>query len=444
MINTLINIFKIRELRNKIFFTIFILMVYRLGVQIPVPGIDFYALKVFMSSFRGGGAGDPLFEYFNFFAGGAFDNMSIFALGIMPYITTSIIMQLLLLIIPSLKRISQEEGGRRKISQFTRIGTIPVCILQSFLAISYLSAIPDDAGVIVVSPKILFYIVTILVTTTGTIVLMWFGEQITQKGIGNGISLVIFAGIVARMPGALKELFDKVSKGSLDIPILLFVLIMFVFVIALVIFEQQGQRKIPVNYSKRVIGRKMYGAPSTYLPFKINPSGVIPIIFANSILIFPQSIGKMFGNLKWMNTLGNLFRHGSVPYLILYSLLIIFFAYFYTQVTLNPTEIAKNIRENGGSIPGIPVNKVEEYLLKILNRIVLPGSIFLAFIAIIPTIVVNLIPDFPSSFAYLLGGTSLIIIVGVALDTMSQIESHLKMHHQDGLTKKGRIRSRNF
>ncbi|OHD21040.1 MAG: preprotein translocase subunit SecY [Spirochaetes bacterium GWD1_27_9] len=440
MSNSLINIFKIKELRDKILFTVFILLVYRIGTQIPVPGIDFSALKLFLESQKGNS--DPLYEYFNFFAGGAFDNMSIFALGIMPYITTSIIMQLLLLVIPSLKRISEEEGGKRKITQFTRIGAVPVCILQSFLAINFINNLPED--VIVIAPKILFYISTVLVTTTGTLVLMWLGERITAKGIGNGISLIIFAGIVARLPSALKQLFDKVQSGDLDIPVVLFILLMFVFVIALVIFEQQGQRKIPVNYAKRVVGRKVYGAPSTYLPLKINPSGVIPIIFANSLLIFPQTLTGIFKNVEWVGTVSNFLRTNGVPYMIVYSLMIIAFAYFYTQVTLNPIEIAKNIRENGGSIPGVPVNKVEEYLTRVLNRIVLPGSIFLAFIAIIPTIIINLIPDFPASFAYLLGGTSLIIIVGVDLDTMSQIESHLKMHHQDGLIKKGKIRSRNF
>ena len=440
MSNSLVNIFKIKELRDRILFTIGILIIYRIGTQIPVPGINFSALKLFIQSQQG--SGDPLLEYFNFFAGGAFDNMSIFALGIMPYITTSIIMQLLLLIIPSLKRLSEEEGGRRKITQYTRIGTFPVCLLQSFLTIDFINRLPED--VIAMQPKLFFYITAVIITSTGTIVLMWLGERISEKGIGNGISLIIFAGIVARVPGALKQLFDKVQRGELDIPIVLFILIMFVFIIALVIYEQQGQRKIPVNYAKRIVGRKVYGAPNTYLPLKINPSGVIPIIFANSVLILPQSLATIFRENEIIVNISNFIGHGTIAYLVIYSLLIIFFSYFYTQVTLNPIEIAKNIRENGGSIPGIPVNKVEEYLSKILNRIVLPGSIFLAFIAIIPTVIVDLIPEFPVSFAYLLGGTSLIIIVGVDLDTMSQIESHLKMHHQDGLVKKGRIRSRNF
>ncbi|MCG8568909.1 MAG: preprotein translocase subunit SecY [Spirochaetes bacterium] len=444
MANSLVNIVRIKELRERILFTIFILIIYRIGAQIPVPGIDFSELKLYLQA-SSSDSGNPFFEYFNFFAGGAFANLSIFALGIMPYITTSIIFQLLMFIIPSLKKLSEEEGGRRKITQYQRLVTVPVCFLQSFITIQFINSnIPDE--VIAMDNKLFFFITTIFVTTTGTLVLMWLGERITDKGIGNGISLIIFAGIVARIPGAFKQLIDKVQMGDLDIPIVLFILIMFVFIISLVIYEQQGQRKIPVNYAKRIVGRKVYAAPSSYLPLKINPSGVIPIIFANSLIMFPAVIGRLpfLANAGWMESLARFFKQDGVPYLTVYSLLIIFFAYFYTQIQLNPIEIAKNIRENGGSIPGVPVNKVEEYLTRVLNRIVLPGSIFLAFIAIIPTIIINLIPDFPASFAFLLGGTSLIIIVGVDLDTMSQIESHLKMHHQDGLVKKGRIRSRNF
>ena len=441
MANTLGNIFKIKELRNRILYSLGILILYRLGAQIPVPGIDFSALKMFLESQQGGG--DPLMQYFNFFAGGAFDNMSIFALGIMPYITTTIIMQLLMIVVPSLKRMVEEEGGRKKFSQYSRIGTIPVCLVQSFLTINFIGNLPEN--VVVMNPRVYFYILTIIITMTGTMILMWMGEKITEKGISNGISLIIFAGIVARVPGALKQLFDKVQRGELDIPIVLMIIIMFIFIIALCIYEQQGQRKIPVNYAKRIVGRKVYGGgPGTYLPFKINPSGVIPIIFASSVLIIPQTIGSIFRNVGWIVAISNSLTRGSWVYLTVYTLMIIFFAYFYTQVTLNPIEIAKNIRENGGTIPGIPINKVEEYLTKVLNRIVLPGSIFLAFIALIPTIIIDLIPEFPASFAYLLGGTSLIIMVGVVLDVMSQIDSHLKMHHQDGLVSKGKIRSRNF
>lgn len=441
MSNKLVNILKIKELRERLFYTIGILIVFRIGAQIPVPGINFAALKMFLQTQQGGG--NPLFEYFNFFAGGAFKNMSIFALGIMPYITTSIIMQLLLMVFPSLKRLSEEEGGRKKINQYIRTGTVLVCFLQSFMTINFVGNLLQY-NVVALKPLWLFYLSTIVITTTGTMVLMWLGERITDNGIGNGISLIIFAGIVARIPSAIKQLFDKVQGGGLDIPVVLFIIILYVFIISLVIYEQQGQRKIPVNYAKRVIGRKVYGAPNTYLPLKINPSGVIPIIFANALLVVPGTLASIFSRVDWIAAIGRALSPGKVLYLVLYSLLIVAFAYFYTQVTLNPVEIAKNIRENGGSIPGIPINKVEEYLTKVLNRIVLPGALFLAFIAIIPTIIINLIPDFPPSFAYLLGGTSLIIIVGVDLDTLSQIESHLKMHHQEGLTKKGKIRSRNF
>ena len=434
MANNLVNILRIKELRERIFYTIGILIIFRIGAQISVPGINFIALKNFLQTQQGGS--DPITEYLNFFAGGAFKNMSVFALGI--------IMQLLVLVFPALKKISEEEGGRRKINQFTRMGTVLVCFLQSFITINFIGRLPRD--VIAIQQLWLFYMSTIIITTTGTMLLMWLGERITENGIGNGISLIIFAGIVARIPSAVVQLFEKVQGPDLDIPIVLFIIIMYVFIISLVIYEQQGQRKIPVNYAKRIIGRKVYGAPNTYLPLKINPSGVIPIIFANAVLVFPQTVTNLnvFKNLEWVAAFGRALAPGKVLYLVVYSLLIIFFAYFYTQVTLNPVEIAKNIRENGGSIPGIPINKVEEYLTKVLNRIVLPGSIFLAFIAIIPTIIINLIPDFPASFAYLLGGTSLIIIIGVDLDTMSQIESHLKIHHHDGLIKKGKIRSRNF
>lgn len=444
MSNALSGILKIKELRNRVLYTIFMLILFRIGAQIPVPGVNLNSLELYLQS--SSSSNNPFMEYFNFFAGGAFENLSLFALGIMPYITTSIILQLLMLIVPGLKRIAEEEGGRKKISQFTRIGTVPVCFIQSFLTINLIKNYENSAAnIIAMEPKLLFYFSTVIVTTVGTLILMWMGERITEKGIGNGISLIIFAGIVARMPGALGELFNKVSKGALEIPVVLFILIMFIFIIALVIYEQQGQRKIPINYAKRIVGRKMYGNPNTtYLPLKINPSGVMPIIFASSLLAFPHTLASVFSQVNFFRVISNALNGQSVTYMIVYSILIIFFAYFYTQVTLNPVEIAKNIRENGGTIPGVPVNKVEEYLTKVLNRIVLPGSIFLALIAIIPSIIINMIPEFPSSMAYLLGGTSLIIIVGVDLDTMSQIEGYLKMYHYDGIVKKGKIRSRNF
>jgi preprotein translocase subunit SecY len=283
-----------------------------------------------------------------------------------------------------------------------------------------------------------------ITVTTGTMVTIWLGEQITARGIGNGISMLIFAGIVARMPSAVWELGRMVKNGEINVVFVIVALIMFVAIVALVVFEQQGQRKIPVHYAKRVVGRKMYGGQSTYIPFKINPSGVIPVIFASSFLTFPLQIASSLGpNVRWLSRLATFLTPSGVWYNIFLVLLIVFFAYFYTQVTLNPTEIAKNIRENGGTIPGIRTDKIEDYLQKVLNRLVLPGSLYLAGIAVLPTIIQRLF-GFPQSISMLMGGTSLLILVGVDLDTMSQIESIMKMHHHDGLVKKGKLRSRNL
>jgi preprotein translocase subunit SecY len=379
-------------------------------------------------------------EYIDFFSGGGFKNFSVFMLGIMPYISMSIIMQLLLLVFPAMKKISEQEGGRKKIQRFTRIGTVFVCLIQSYAVTVYAKQIPDAITMSTLSYSIL----AMLTVTTGTILLMWLGEQITQRGVGNGISLIIFAGIVARMPQALYILVEKIRSRELNPVFVIIVMAMFVGIVALVIYEQQGQRKIPVHYAKRVVGRKMYGAQSTYIPFKINPSGVIPVIFASSVMTFPlQVFGSLGVKYRWMASLSYWFRPTGAPYLITFALLIIFFAYFYTQVSLNPIEIAKQIRENGGSIPGIRTEKIESYLSRILNRIILPGSIFLAFIAIMPTIV-QIMFNFPRQVSMLMGGTSLLIMVGVDLDTMSQIEGHLKMHHHDGIVRKGKLRSRNL
>ena len=283
-----------------------------------------------------------------------------------------------------------------------------------------------------------------ITVTTGTMVTIWLGEQITARGIGNGISMLIFAGIVARLPSAVWELGRMVKSGDINIVFVIVVIFMFAGIVALVVYEQQGQRKIPVHYAKRVVGRKMYGGQSTYIPFKINPSGVIPVIFASSFLTFPLQIATSLGpNVRWLNRLAAFLDPVGLWYNVFLVLLIVFFAYFYTQVTLNPTEIAKNVRENGGSIPGIRTDKMEEYMQKVLNRLVLPGSLYLAVIAVLPTIIQNLF-GFPQSISMLMGGTSLLILVGVDLDTMSQVEAMMKMHHQDGLVKKGKLRSRNL
>ncbi|MCR5698710.1 MAG: preprotein translocase subunit SecY [Treponemataceae bacterium] len=436
--NAFVNMFKIKELRHRIFFTFFILAVFRLGSVLTIPGIDPQALTSYFESMTKGNA---FVDYMDFFAGGAFSNFSVFMLGVMPYISMQIILQLALIIFPSLKRIAQEDGGQKRVQKWTKVGTVFVCLLQSMAVTVYAANIP---GAVVISNKFLFKAIAMISVTTGSMITIWLGEQITNRGIGNGISMLIFAGIVARLPSAVWELIRMVRNGETNVVFVIVALIMFVGIIVLVIYEQQGQRKIPVTYAKRVVGRKMYGGQSTYIPFKINPSGVIPVIFASSFLTFPLQIATSLGpNVRWLNKLAAFLTPSGVWYNIFYVLLIIFFAYFYTQVTLNPTEIAKNIRENGGSIPGIRTDNMEAYMQKVLNRLVLPGSLYLAVIAILPTII-QILFGFPSSISMLMGGTSLLILVGVDLDTMSQVEALMKMHHQDGLVKKGKLRSRNL
>ena len=435
--NPIVNMFKVKEIRDRLFFTLIILAVFRLGCVITIPGIDAKALLDHFNNMANE-SGNSFVSYLDFFVGGAFSNFSILMLGVMPYISMQIIMQLAVIIFPGLKRISQEDGGQRKIAQYSRFGTIIVCIIQSLGVTVYAESI----GCVVMG-HLAFKLVAILTVTTGSMVTIWLGDQITARGIGNGVSMIIFAGIVARLPNAIVELV----RSDVKLVFVIVVLIMFVLIIGLVIFEESGQRKIPVHYAKRVVGRKMYGGQSTYIPFKVNPSNVIPLIFASSILTLPMTIVSTFAQSTspkpWVSALSRFLDPSGVGYNILLVLLIIFFAYFYTQVTLNPTEIARNIRENGGSIPGVRSDKTEEYLTKILNRLILPGSLFLAFIAVIPTIIQNAF-GFPQQISMLMGGTSLIILVGVDLDTMSQVEALLKMHHHDGLTKKGKISSRNL
>jgi len=439
--NPLRDVFRIKELRERIVYTITWLVVFRIGAFLPIPGINAGALKNYFAQASSQGG---ITDYLDFFAGGAFKNFSVFMLGVMPYISTQIIMQLLLVVFPSLKKLSEDEGGRKKIALYTRIATIFVAVLQSFALVAYAKNIAKThPDVLMITPGAYTALATVTVTT-GTMFLVWVGEQITKRGIGNGISLIIFSGIVARMPNAIYALFVKISSGEVNAVVAIFVLLLFVAVIVLVIFEQQGQRKIPVNYAKRVVGRKMYGAQNSYIPFKINPSGVIPVIFASSLLTFPLQIAQSLGGgAKWLRDFAYFLRPEGIWYNVFYVLFIVFFAYFYTQVSLNPQEISKNIRENGGSIPGIRSEKMEEYLSRILNRIVLPGALYLALIALIPTIVQRLF-HFPSELSYLLGGTSLLILVGVDLDTMAQVEATLKMHHHEGLTRRGHIKSRNL
>ncbi len=441
--NPVVNMFRVKEIRSRMLFTFLILAIFRLGSVLTIPGIDATVLFDYFNNLAAQNK-NAFASYMDFFVGGAFSNFSIFMLGVMPYISTQIILQLAVIIFPSLKRAVQEDGGQRKLATWTRIGTVFVCILQSYAVTVYARSIP---GCIVLNSMVKFNLLAMLTVTTGSMVTVWLGDQITANGIGNGISMMIFAGIVARLPNAIAELVRKVSAGEIQLVFVIVVLVMFVAIIALVIYEESGERKIPVHYAKRVVGRKMYGGQNTYIPFKINPSNVIPLIFASSLLTLPlqlvSTLGNNSGSARWIVRLSMILTPNGLWYNILLVILIVFFAYFYTQVTLNPVEIAKNIRENGGSIPGVSTDKTEEYLTKILNRLILPGSLFLAFIAIIPSVIQRLF-NFPQSVAMLMGGTSLIIMVGVDLDTMSQVEALLKMHHQDGLTKKGKIRSRNL
>lgn len=429
MANSLVDMFRIKDLRRKVLITLGLLIVSRVGAVIPIPGIDPNVLTTYFLA-QSNSSSFGLTEYLNFFSGGAFENFSLFMLGVMPYISMQIILQLMLLVVPSLKKLAQDPAGNKKIQQITRYGTIVVCLIQSFVVTIYARSIPNLLTLGIVQ----FTLIAMLTVTTGSMFLVWLGDKITQWGIGNGISLLIFAGIVARIPDGCVQIAHGISAGTLNPLSVVIVALMFLVVIALVVYEEQGVRKIPVNYARRIVGRRMYGAQNTYIPLKLNPSNVIPVIFASALLSFPLQIASSLGTrVRWMARFAEWLNPQGAPYLIIYTLLIIAFAFFYTQISMNPVEMAKQIRENGGSIPGVRSEKMAEYLTKVLNRIVLPGSLFLAFIALIPTLVQKLF-SFPPQVAMLFGGTSLIIMVGVDLDTMRQIEGLMQMHHYDGFT----------
>lgn len=441
MANQIGNMFKIKEFRSRLLFTLLGLAIFRMGSVITIPGVNASVLLAYFDELARQN-NNAFASYMDFFVGGAFSNFSIFMLGVMPYISAQIIMQLAIIIFPALKRAAEEDGGRQKIASWSRMLAVAVCFIQSFAVTVYANSIP---GAIIIENPIAFRLLAMLTVTTGSMVTIWIGDQITARGIGNGISMLIFAGIVARWPRAIADLAQRVANGEIQLVFVIVVAIMFIAIIGIVVFEEAGERKIPVHYAKRVVGRKMYGGQSTYIPFKVNPSSVIPLIFASSILTFPLQLISMFARngqgATWVTRLSMILTPDGWTYNILLVLLIVFFAYFYTQVTLNPTEIAKNIRDNGGSIPGVRTDRTEEHLQKILNRLVLPGALFLAAIAVLPTIIENLF-NFPQSTSMLMGGTSLIIVVGVARDTMAQVEALLKMHHQEGFTrKKSRSRS---
>ncbi|MBN1897670.1 MAG: preprotein translocase subunit SecY [Spirochaetes bacterium] len=440
MIEKIINIFRVPELRKRVLFTIGILIVFRIGAHIPTPGIDVVALHAYFVQHASG-----LLNLIDMFSGGALLRFTVFALGVMPYISASIIMQLLTVAIPYLEKLSKEgDAGRKKINQYSRYLTVLVCIVQSFGLSAWMKSMYAPNGAPVVpDPGLGFTLMTILTLTTGTILLMWMGERITESGIGNGVSLIIFAGIVARVPASVMELVVKVKMGEFNPVFLLVVGALFMGIVAFIIIIEQGQRRIPVQYAQRIMGRRVYGAQTTHIPLKINPSGVMPIIFASAIILFPGQIASFLGNkIPFFNYIALLLAPDSVGYMVLYSILIIFFTYFYTAIVFNPKDLAENMRKFGGFIPGIrPGQNTSEYIERTLNRILIPGSISLAFVAIFPSIV-NVWLGIPSQFAQLMGGTSLLIMVGVDLDTMKQIESHLVMRHYDGFLKKGKLKGR--
>ncbi|MBW1835364.1 MAG: preprotein translocase subunit SecY [Deltaproteobacteria bacterium] len=426
------NLFKIPELKKRILYSLALLAVYRIGVHVPTPGIDAVALASFFERAKG-----TLLGLFDMFSGGALERLSVFALGIMPYISASIILQLLTVVIPHLERLSKEgEQGRKKITQYTRYGTVLLSIIQGFGISVGLESMSSPGGApIVIHPGWEFRFMTVLTLTAGTAFIMWLGEQITERGIGNGISLIIFAGIIARLPVAIGNTFRLLSTGELGMFAVIILVSLMILVVGIIIFVEQGQRRIPVQYAKRVIGRKMYGGQSTHLPLKINTSGVIPPIFASSIIMFPATLAS-FITIPWMQNVAAAMRPGNVAYELLYVGFIFFFCYFYTAVTFNPVDVADNMKKHGGYIPGIrPGKRTADYIDRVLTRITLGGAIYVSAVCVLPSILISRF-----SVPFYFGGTALLIVVGVAIDTISQMESHMLARHYEGFLKKGGAR----
>jgi preprotein translocase subunit SecY len=429
VISSLGNIARIPELKRRVIFTLLMLLVYRVGVHIPTPGVNTAVLKDWFER-----AAQTLFGVVDMFTGGAMEHFSVFSLGIMPYISASIILQLLTVVVPHLERLSKEgEAGRKKITQYTRYGTVGLSLIQG-MGISIGLAHAEN---MVYIPKTSFIILSMITLTAGTCFIMWLGEQITERGIGNGISLIIFAGIVARMPQALGNTVQLVKTGDMGFLILLLLMVIMIGVIALIVFVETGQRRIPVQYAKRIVGRRVYGGQSTHLPLKVNTAGVIPPIFASSLIIFPATIAQ-FLNVPFLTAMTNWLRPATGVYELIYVGLIIFFCYFYTAVTFNPVDVAENMKKYGGYIPGIrPGKKTSQYIDKVLTRLTFGGAVYVSLVCVLPSI---LIARFNAPFYF--GGTSLLIVVGVALDTIRQIETHMIQRHYEGFIRTGRIKGR--
>lgn len=458
MLESLKNIFSIPDLRKRVIFTLLLLAVYRIGAQIPNPGISASALAEFWNAQKG-----TIFGFIDLFSGRNMSRMTIFALGIMPYISSSIILQLLQVVWPYLERLSKEgELGRKKITQYTRYGTLFICIIQSFGISLFLEALKSPGGApIVPNPGWGFKFLAVLTLTTGTVFIMWLGEQISARGIGNGISLIIFAGIVVDFPRGIQSVLSGLKSGDMSPIRLIFLVAMMLVVVAVIVFVERGQRRIPVSYAKRVVGRKIYGGQSTHLPLRVNTGGVIPIIFAASVITIPSTMAQMI-KVPFFQTIAQQFGLGMPLYNLLYVSAIIFFTYFYVSIIFNPMDVADNLRKYGGFIPGIrPGKNTSDFIDGVLSRITLVGAIYLAVIAIMPEFMMTgfkvhtlpLIGEFlaanlPKWFTeglnvnFYFGGTSILIVVGVAMDTLQQVEAQLVMRHYDGFMRRGRIRGR--
>jgi len=458
MLKSIRNIFSIPDLRRRVIFTLMILAVYRIGAQIPNPGISASALAELWETQKG-----TILGFVDLFTGRSMSRMTIFALGIMPYISASIILQLLQVVWPYLERLSKEgELGRKKITQYTRYGTILICVIQSSAIAMLLERATSPGGApIVLNPGWGFKLLTILTLTTGTVFIMWLGEQISERGIGNGISLIIFAGIVVDFPRQMQNVITGVQTGSITALRAIFLIVLMTAVVAIIVFVERGQRRIPVSYAKRVVGRKIYGGQSTHLPLRVNTGGVIPIIFASSVITLPSTVAQLI-KIPAVQTIAQQFAWGMPLYNLLYIAAIIFFTYFYVSIIFNPSDVADNLRKYGGFIPGIrPGKNTSDFIDGVLSRITLVGAIYLAAIAIMPEFIITglkvqalpFIGDFleanlPQWFTQGLnvdiyfGGTSILIVVGVAMDTLQQIEAQLVMRHYDGFMRRGRIRGR--
>ncbi|MGA0044648.1 MAG: preprotein translocase subunit SecY [Candidatus Kapaibacteriota bacterium] len=440
-ISTIGNIWKITELRQRLVFTLLALVAVRIGSFITIPGVDVDMLRAANQAADSGGT---IFGLYDMFVGGAFSQAAIFALGIMPYISASIILQIAGVVLPELQKLQREgEDGRRRINQYTRMLTVGLAALQAWGVSIKIAQTAGPNGAMVVPEAGLFWTLSaILIMTAGTIALMWIGEQITERGIGNGISLIIMIGIIARFPPAVKQEIQMISDNARNPVVDIVLLVLLAGIIASVILVTQGARRIPVQYAKRQVGRKVYGGSTQYIPLRVNTAGVMPIIFAQSILFVPATVASFFPDSTLWQDIASAFSEQSAWYAITYGLMILFFTYFYTAIAFNPKEVADNMKRNGGFIPGVrPGSQTSDYIENILTRITLPGAVFLAIVAILPTFAMNIL-QVPPVFASFFGGTSLLIIVGVALDTLQQIESYLLMRHYDGFMKTGKIRGR--